>query len=205
METIVSAISRYVVSKNTDYVTSQHFTGSTITILANIYPMLDNIHIEQTQSNTRYYASMQSETIHKTTETNNETIAPRTSEADTTFELEPYTSTFEEYYPSNVNKILREQRTYKTRIDTIDTSQLSINRTTKSWQQCYYVDWLYHASFSPLWKSRIEMYEGTIDHKNHKVDFDDLETYKDDNTRFEEFYNHYNLEPDEQYSNTFIS
>mgnify|MGYP001175077069 CR=1 FL=1 len=30
------------------------------------------------------------------------------------------------------------------------------------------------------------------------VDFDDTEIYINDNTRFEEFYNHYNLEPDEQ-------
>ena len=97
-----------------------------------------------------------------------------------------------------MNKILREQRIYKTHISNVDKNQLTIFQTKKTWQQCYYADWLYYASFSPLWKNRIEEYDGIIDHKNHKVDFDDLEIYENDNTCFEEFYNHYNLEPDEQ-------
>jgi hypothetical protein len=54
----------------------------------------------------------------------------------------------------------------------------------------YYYNWLYHASFSPLWKSRILKYKGVIDAKNKKVTFDD-----DDS---DDFYDEYGYEPDEQ-------
>jgi hypothetical protein len=191
LEKIEINVCQYANSQNKEYLTSKHVQGTTIVIIANMYTLLHQHHIEQTKENTRHF------TRHFT-----QHFDSLTEEKET---LSDYISTFEEYYPSYVYKILREQRAYKTRIENIDKSHLSLEQTNKTWQQCYYDDWLYYASFSPLWKNRIETYEGIIDHKNHKVDFDDLETYKDDNTRFEEFYNHYNLEPDEQYSNTFIS
>ena len=51
--------------------------------------------------------------------------------------------------------------------------------------------WLYYASFSVLWKERIEKYKGIIDSEKRVVNFldDDLA---------EEFYTLYGLEPDEQ-------
>ena len=55
----------------------------------------------------------------------------------------------------------------------------------------YFDNWLYHASFSPLWSERIYEYGGMIDEENEKIifDTDDLE---------EEFYNKWNYDPDEQ-------
>ena len=52
----------------------------------------------------------------------------------------------------------------------------------------YRYDWLYYASFSPIWKKRIEDYGGVI--QNNKVEFPE-ETH-------DEFYEMYQYEPDEQ-------
>ena len=187
LEKIELALNQYTNANENEYITSKYFQGTMITIIANIYPLLDSIHTNQTSSNTRHFEYVNSNDTDATSQ-----------DSETMFDLMPYISTFEEYYPSKVYKILREQRTYKTHISNVDKNQLTIVQTKKTWQQCYYDDWLYYASFSPLWKNRIEEYDGIIDHKNHKVDFDDTEIYINDNTRFEEFYNHYNLEPDEQ-------
>lgn len=54
----------------------------------------------------------------------------------------------------------------------------------------YSDNWLYYASFSPIWKNRIEKYNGEIDFEEKRVIFEDEEG--------EEFYNHYNYDPDEQ-------
>lgn len=51
--------------------------------------------------------------------------------------------------------------------------------------------WDYYASFSPLWKERIEQYNGRIDDDLNRIVFDD-----DDDQ--EEFYDQYGYEPDEQ-------
>lgn len=51
--------------------------------------------------------------------------------------------------------------------------------------------WLYYASFSPLWKKRIEKYSGIIDYKSKTVIFDDDDL-------LEEFSNKYDMELDEQ-------
>jgi hypothetical protein len=58
-------------------------------------------------------------------------------------------------------------------------------------KQAYLNHWLYHASKSPLWKERIELYRGLIMEDEKKITFenDDLE---------EEFYQNYGYEPDEQ-------
>lgn len=55
--------------------------------------------------------------------------------------------------------------------------------------------WLYHASFSPLWRERIIRYKGIIDEINKKVIFEEKEN-SDDNE--EAFYNNFGYEPDEQ-------
>jgi len=57
--------------------------------------------------------------------------------------------------------------------------------------QMHHVDWLYYASFSPIWSDRICKYNGTVDHVNKRVVFED-----DDDT--EDFYVEYGYEPDEQ-------
>ena len=56
--------------------------------------------------------------------------------------------------------------------------------------------WLYYASFSLLWKERIEKYKGIISLERRSVTFAD-ETDADDDL-LQEFYELYGLEPDEQ-------
>jgi hypothetical protein len=51
-------------------------------------------------------------------------------------------------------------------------------------------NWLYYASFSPIWLHRIEKYQGEINHANKCVNFED--------TMFENFYEIYEYELDEQ-------
>lgn len=55
----------------------------------------------------------------------------------------------------------------------------------------YYNDWLYYASFSPIWIERIEEHSGTINHDTKNITFAD-ETDEDT------FNDHYWYEPDEQ-------
>jgi hypothetical protein len=55
----------------------------------------------------------------------------------------------------------------------------------------YRNDWLYTASFSPLWNSRIKQHNGTLNVETKEVVFE-----TDDDT--EEFYSQFGLEPDEQ-------
>ena len=69
-------------------------------------------------------------------------------------------------------------------------SLFDLKRETQDIKTAYYYDWLYYASHSSLWKSRILKHNGVIDQKNHKVEFDD-----DD---IDEFYDNFGYEPDEQ-------
>jgi len=55
----------------------------------------------------------------------------------------------------------------------------------------YREKWLYYASFSPLWEKRIKLYNGFINHEKKEVNF--LEEEEE-----EDFYNIFDLEPDEQ-------
>jgi hypothetical protein len=56
---------------------------------------------------------------------------------------------------------------------------------------CYWYNWLYHASFSPIWLQRIKLRRGYVDYLSKKVVFinDDC---------LEQFYELYGYEPDEQ-------
>lgn len=58
-----------------------------------------------------------------------------------------------------------------------------------------YDKWCYWASYCPLWRERIEKYNGMIDHTKQEIIFpnDDI---------FEDYYNRFNLEPDEQSKET---
>ena len=55
-------------------------------------------------------------------------------------------------------------------------------------RDAYHNHWLYYASFSPIWKKRIDDFSGKIDYEKKEIVFEDEE----------EFYNKYNYEPDEQ-------
>lgn len=86
-------------------------------------------------------------------------------------------------------KILRLAKIYA--IDSNNyLSLFDLKREKQDIKTAYYYDWLYYASHSPLWKSRILKHNGVIDAKNKKVEFDD-----DD---IDEFYDNYGYEPDEQ-------
>jgi hypothetical protein len=52
-------------------------------------------------------------------------------------------------------------------------------------------EWLFYAAGSPLWKTRIQKYQGIINYDKKMVTFSDEDLE-------EAFYNLYNLEPDEQ-------
>jgi hypothetical protein len=52
-------------------------------------------------------------------------------------------------------------------------------------------NWLYYASFSPIWKKRLEQYHGSVNTETKKVEFVTEEEE-------EEFYNRFGYEPDEQ-------
>ena len=68
----------------------------------------------------------------------------------------------------------------------------------------YHHQWLYYASFSLLWKNRIEKYNGTINHETKQVIFSEEVEGEGEggvevgDSDFEKFYNLFNLEPDEQ-------
>ena len=66
-----------------------------------------------------------------------------------------------------------------------------LTRDTADIVTAYRDDWLYAASFSPLWKARITGSNGTIDEEAKEV------TFKDDES-LEQFYEKYGLDPDEQ-------
>lgn len=70
-------------------------------------------------------------------------------------------------------------------------SLFDLKREKVDIKSAYYYKWVYHASFSPLWKERIIKHNGHIDEINKNVVFDG-----DDNE--EAFYNEYGYEPDEQ-------
>ena len=55
----------------------------------------------------------------------------------------------------------------------------------------YHYHWEYFASFSPVWKARINQYGGLVNHDERKIVFEDEQTSQ-------EFYNNYGYEPDEQ-------
>jgi hypothetical protein len=65
------------------------------------------------------------------------------------------------------------------------------NYDDKIIRDMYLNNWIYHASFSPVWFDRIKDNRGFVDYNNERVNF------VDDNYA-EIFYCNYNLEPDEQ-------
>jgi len=82
-------------------------------------------------------------------------------------------------------KILREQCIYSLIRDKVD------KRTETKLLHVFRDQWLFYASYSPVWENRIKTYQGKIDKRKKIVTFsnEDLE---------EEFSDKYNYEPDEQ-------
>ena len=70
-------------------------------------------------------------------------------------------------------------------------SLFKLKRNKYNLQNLYWYNWLYYASFSPIWSQRIQQYGGIIIHTNKSVSFNDDDL-------MEEFYSLYGLEPDEQ-------
>jgi hypothetical protein len=70
-------------------------------------------------------------------------------------------------------------------------SLFKLKRNKYNLKERYWNNWLYYASFSPLWSQRIKQYSGNIVHTNKTVLFDDDDL-------MDEFYRLYGLEPDEQ-------
>ena len=67
-----------------------------------------------------------------------------------------------------------------------------LTRDTTDIVKVYRDDWLYAASFSPMWQARIRAHNGTINKEAKEVTFEE-----DDD--LEQFYDKYGLEPDEQH------
>ena len=70
-----------------------------------------------------------------------------------------------------------------------------LKRKTQFIEEAYLEHWLYYASFSPIWKERIETYGGIKNCENKTVSFCNSELE-------EEFYKLYGYEPDEQTKET---
>lgn len=91
-------------------------------------------------------------------------------------------------------KILKNACLYSSNKNMIELLQSSHNNIAlNELRQMHSTDerWLYYASFSPIWMTRILEYNGLVDHETGRV-------YFTDDTNFEAFYEEYGYEPDEQ-------
>ena len=70
-------------------------------------------------------------------------------------------------------------------------SLFDLKREKQDIKKAYYYNWLYHTSFSPLWRSRILKHNGYIDEINKTILFEEDE---DEQT----FHDEFGYEPDEQ-------
>jgi hypothetical protein len=61
-------------------------------------------------------------------------------------------------------------------------------------------NWLYYASFAPIWQERIQIFGGIIDHEKKTVFFSEEDMDEDGDTPYEQFYLRYGYELDEQTS-----
>jgi hypothetical protein len=81
----------------------------------------------------------------------------------------------------------------------IDSSQwlnlFKLKRDKLNIREAYYYNWLYYASQSPLWASRICAFNGVIDNETKSVDFEEEHD-------LQAFYSNYGYEPDEQQLST---
>jgi hypothetical protein len=87
--------------------------------------------------------------------------------------------------------IFKMARVYPINPEINNVFKLKRNQSKIDLTTAFREDWLYYASFSPLWKSRIHKYNGSISKNERKVFFEKEEDE-------EEFYLNYGYEPDEQ-------
>lgn len=87
-------------------------------------------------------------------------------------------------------KILPLTKVYSIDVDNY-LSLFELKREKQDIKTAYYYNWLYHASFSPLWKSRITKHNGYVDEENKLIVFDE-------EIDIQNFYDEYGYEPDEQ-------
>jgi hypothetical protein len=73
-------------------------------------------------------------------------------------------------------------------------SLFSLDRKNYDIRSIWFSDWLYYASFSPIWNNRIKNHNGIINSELKKI------VFKNDDDE-ETFFDIYNLEPDEQPKN----
>lgn len=86
-------------------------------------------------------------------------------------------------------------RAYSYQIDANNyLSLLGVKREQPETTNIYCYNWLYYASFSPIWLDRIQKYGGKIDYDRQTVKFQ--EDPNDD--LMQEFYGQFGYEPDEQ-------
>ena len=96
------------------------------------------------------------------------------------------------YTPSYSDKPLYKELQYARKYAVNKTyNQLFQTYTPENLNEVYFKNWLYHASFSPLWEQRILEYGGIVDEEEKQVIFEDEDLE-------EEFYSKWNYEPDEQ-------
>ena len=94
--------------------------------------------------------------------------------------------------------VLQKKCLYEVRKNTIEYMNCSHkNILLKDLYKIQTENWLYYASFSPIWKRRIITFHGTIDHEKKSVEFDDEEN------DLHTFYQIYGYDPDEQSQTTF--
>ena len=88
-------------------------------------------------------------------------------------------------------KIFKMARRFKINENINGIYKLKRNKIKISIQSALLDHWLYYASFSPIWKNRIEEYNGEILHEKKKINFENIDDEED-------FYQLFQYEPDEQ-------
>jgi hypothetical protein len=92
--------------------------------------------------------------------------------------------------PHTAYKVLSEVCRFPLRKNIVKLFETFVPSNVK---ELYWYHWLYYAARSPVWQSRINQYNGKINHQNLSVDFTD-----DDEEKMAEFYSLWGYEPDEQ-------
>uniref|UniRef100_A0A6C0DM20 Uncharacterized protein n=1 Tax=viral metagenome TaxID=1070528 RepID=A0A6C0DM20_9ZZZZ len=92
--------------------------------------------------------------------------------------------------PNKAYKLLSEVCRYPIRKNIVKLFETFIPSNVK---ELYWYHWLYYAAKSPVWQSRINQYNGKINHENLSVDFHD-----ECEEKMAEFYSLWGYEPDEQ-------
>jgi len=121
-------------------------------------------------------------------------------------DIKPYaTIIVNEMEPEKVtaNRILQKACIHNIDADSyLSLFQLSRNTIPDAgtWKEAYYYDWLYYASFSPIWLSRIKQHNGYVNQTTKQILFNESSADSDDNEQ--QFYHNYDYEPGEQSAET---